>query len=101
MSKRIVLSLMFAVAVLLTSSAMFAENPSSPASDEAFLNSLQEPAATVTPEAPALTPGQPAPVQKACTYDCQRCGTGKVKLCSLCNGVASCEPCHTGTTCAF
>lgn len=91
---------MFVVAVLLTSSAILAENPSSSASDEAFLNSLQEPSVPVAPEAPALTPGQPAPVEKACTYQCQKCGTNRVRLCSLCNGVTSCEACHTGTVCA-
>ena len=100
MSKRTVWFLVVAV-VLLVSSVAFAENPAPSFADESFISSLQEPSTAVAPDAPALTPNTPEPTLKACTYQCNRCGTNKVKLCSLCNGVTSCEPCHSGTTCSI
>jgi hypothetical protein len=44
--------------------------------------------------------GRPGSVEKYCTYWCQKCGTNRVQTCSSCDGVSSCDPCHTGTICA-
>lgn len=44
--------------------------------------------------------GRSGGVEKACYYDCQSCGYRKVRLCTLCNGVASCGSCVSGTACA-
>ena len=44
--------------------------------------------------------GRPETTEKSCSYWCQKCGFNRVQTCSLCNGVSSCDPCHTGTICA-
>jgi hypothetical protein len=101
MAKRVAFSLfVVAVVALLGSPAAFAENPT-PVSVEAFLGSLQAPATAVAPDVPVLTglDNVPAPLPMSCTSQCMKCGTNKVKLCTTCNGVVTCGPCQTGTTC--
>ena len=91
MLKRLVSLVVLSVA-LLTSSMVFASP--APASDEAFLASLQAPqAATATS---ASVDRAPVPVPTACTFGCQSCSINGVvgkQFCTTCNGVKSCGTC--------
>jgi hypothetical protein len=114
MSKRIVLSLGIAAVFALLSSAAFAgQSPAATASDQAFLATLQAPAAAPAQEEPGLSKirTEPAPVFKSipscatgcCSYSCQKCTATSVKLCAFnhCTGASGCDPCHSGTVCSF
>ena len=102
MSKR-VMSLVAVALALVFSSAAFAESPTTPVSDEAFLASLQAPEAPAAevPELPALE-GASMPDFKGTfcgRYSCRPC-TGGVKTCWECiDGTKGCTGC--GTVCAI
>ena len=103
MSKR-VMSLVAVALALVFSSAAFAESPTAPVSDEAFLASLQAPEAPAAEvlELPALE-GASMPDFKATPcgrYSCRPCTGGKVKTCWEClDGTKGCTGC--GTVCAI
>lgn len=100
MSKR-VMSLVAVALTLVFSSAAFAESPTAPVSDEAFLASLQAPEAPAAEvlELPALD-GASMPNFKSTIcgrYSCRPC-TGGVKTCWEClDGTKGCTGC--GTVC--
>ena len=102
MLKRI--PVLFAVLLaLLVSTAAFAENPAPRMSHEGFLQSLELPAgASVSLDLPHAGSAFAKPIAtKACAYQCNHCGTNKVKLCWSGTGcTAGCEPCHSGTVCS-
>lgn len=116
MSKRIALSFGIAAVFALLSSAAFAvQSAATPAADQAFLATLQAPAADAAPaqEEPGLgrIRTEPAPIFKSipscatgcCSYSCQKCTATSVKLCAFnhCTGASGCDPCHSGTVCSF
>ena len=103
MSKR-VMSLVAVALALVFSSAAFAESPTAPVSDAAFLASLQAPEAPVAevPELPALE-GASLPDFKSTfcgRYSCRPCTPSGVKTCWECiDGTKGCTGC--GTVCSI
>lgn len=94
MSKRIVVSLAAVALFSLVSLAVAAEPPAVPASQEAFLASLEPSTAEPAAPAPSAVTSEPAPLFMACTYSCRPCsGVSRYKFCSTCNGVTSCGAC--------